>query len=193
MNWAIEHANKLAARSTVNAFGIVLFQLRHANVVKALHDSDYWAALDEVSGDRWHIFATVAATENTDHVAYFKLSGVDKSPRENLPLLKDFGLDAQEDLPCLLIFLLDADGETLQIRMGLKEDTVESAYRSLHEAIDVATRAIDRISAENFKNTLGVFAALELATTSYKHAALAKRAIPFAQILTTLLRKVAGA
>ena len=41
----------------VPLFGVVLFTEQHPFVTKCIHDSDYFAALDSLSGDHMAVFA----------------------------------------------------------------------------------------------------------------------------------------
>ncbi len=193
MNWAIEHAKKLGIGKGVDAFGVVLFDKTHGNVVKVLYDRAYWEALDEASGDRWQIFAATGLAQAASDVTLERMRSVDRSPNDNRLLLDDFGIASRNDLPCLVIFAQDKDGETLRVRMRLRDDTLDGAFQSLRETIGVATRAIEQIDESNFKNTEGVFAALDFAVASYKEAIVIKKLFPFVgQIAQKLLSKGSG-
>ena len=142
MNWAIEHAKRLGIGKGVDAFGVLLFDDTHANIVKILYDSTYWNALDAVSGDRWQIFATTSPAQAGRGGTLKRLTSIDRPPNDNRLLLEDFGMSSLDELPCLVIFAQDVDGETLRVRMRLNDDTLDSAFRSLRETIGVATRPL---------------------------------------------------
>lgn len=184
MNWAIEHAQRLGSEQLVNAFGVIVFEDRHAFIAKVLEERRYWAALDQVSGKRWHIFATTGVA---DDLTFRRMTAVDKQPSANLELLETFGLEAEGDLPCLLIFGIDQSAGIFQIRISLDDASSESAFNTLRDAIGAATVAIDNIAAANFKNTEGVFAALDLSVTSYKQFRFLKRNFKFLSLFAKLL------
>src|SRR3989442_2787330 len=61
MNWAIELSRKhQPSTGMANLYGVVVFSDAHAYIAKVLDDSRFWAALNEVSGSQWLVFATRA-------------------------------------------------------------------------------------------------------------------------------------
>ena len=198
MNWAVERARSLRRGDSSNVFGVILFTQKHPNLRRVLHDRLYWDALDEVSGDRWQIFATVAAAGHWDGApdpqatptlpdgAIFQMQQVWKEPRENKELLADFQLDDTSDLPSLLVFGESSDGEFYRLTVRLDDGSIERAFASLKGAIGAVTTALEDVRPENFSNVEGVFAAIDLSVTSYKQFSWIKRALPFVSLMAKL-------
>jgi hypothetical protein len=199
MNWAIEHSRRLGNKETVNAFGVILFEDRHAHIVKVLTDRHYWAALDQISGDRWYIFATTGVTDRSapstarddDDLVFRYMVAIESAPSANREALEAFGLEAESDLPCLLVFGIDESGEIFQILVSLDgtEASLDAAFAALRDAITVATTSIENIAAANFKNTEGVFASLDLAVSSRRQFRFLKKSFKVLSLFAKLLGK----
>lgn len=180
MNWAIELSEQWKRRGDiVHAFGLILYTDRHVHIKKVLADSDYWAALDEISGPKWPVFAIKPRQGGYGYPdipsGYMGMMvEVWKEPRENKPLLAAFGLSSTEDLPKLVVFCSGRDDEVLSHAISVKEGSVQEAYASLKAALEAATRAVEGIFPENSANGEGIHAALDITITSHKQWELVK-------------------
>ena len=202
LNWAVERARSLKKDDSPNVFGVILFTQRHPNLRRVLHDRLYWDALDEVSGDRWQIFATVAAmghwdrapdlsaTQSLPNGAIFQMQQVWIEPSENKELLADFQLDDTSSLPSLLVFGELTDGDFYRLTIRLDDSSIERAFASLKGAIGAVTTALEDVLPENFSNVEGVFAAIDLSVTSYKQFNWLKRALPIASLVAKLSKSL---
>lgn len=168
----------------VDIFGVILYTDKHANIKKVLRDQDYWDSFHERSGPHWMIFSIRPRPGRMEYPINEEIVGppgappppprlynmvpVWKEPKENFSLLQEFGIESTKHLPQLLVFTESARGEILKHSLRLKDSSVNEAYASIKEAIDLVTRAIAGISPENRKNSLGAFQAVDLAVSDYK-------------------------
>lgn len=200
MNWAVERSRRLRSIVRPNAFAVILFTERHANIRRVLHDSLYWDALNDISGDRWMIFVTMAVagqsrdpgTTNCPPGTFFHMVSEWKEPRENLQLLKDFELDSTSSLPSLLVFGEESPGQAYRMTIKLDDSSIDRAYSSLKGSIGAVTRALDDIEQNNFSNTEGVFAAIDLSVSSYRQFQWIERTLPLIKLLAKLLKGGGG-
>lgn len=145
-----------------NVFGVILYTDRNPFVLKMLRDDDFWNALHEISGPRWPIFAIRPASG-------YKTSRVPRStasakklmvpitrwhePSANRELLETFKIADTRQLPMLLVFAEGNKGEVLQIAFKIKDADQNSCYKSLKSIVEKCAEAIEKVTAENIKNT----------------------------------------
>ena len=61
MNELLREIDAFEKESTfVKVFGAIIYSDRHLHIKKLLRDEDYWRAFDEISGQRWAVFAARA-------------------------------------------------------------------------------------------------------------------------------------
>jgi hypothetical protein len=147
---AIVKLLKRPGRSQV--FGLVFYDVRHPFVKKALDDRDFWAALDALSGRRWAIFTPEVSKDlGAPSVADARAA------------LDSFGLvDEADRLPFLVIAAVSQhDGRLMTCQVPIETESAEAAFNSMREAVEIASKAIDRIEASNLKNTEEIFRVVE--------------------------------
>jgi hypothetical protein len=193
MNWAIKLAEHWRTKEgIVNAFGVILYTDEHPHIKKVLADQDYWDALHEISGEKWAIFSIKPKVGSYSYPKFPPgftglMVPVWKEPKENKPVLQEFELGSTEDLPQLVIFTHDENEEILQLSIKLEDKSVEQAYECLRAVIKAVATAIEHILPENIKKGEGVYAALDLAVSSYKQWQLIKRGVNFYKWIKDLL------
>ncbi|HYB98977.1 MAG TPA: hypothetical protein VEC57_07535 [Candidatus Limnocylindrales bacterium] len=117
---------------------------------KLLRDEDYWRALDEISGPRWAVFAIRAApgswqTPRLPAGVIGMLFNVWKEPKENQYLIDAFELGSTQNLPGLVIFTVDPDGEVHRAVFKVNDQSEILAYESLREVLTTIADALDRM------------------------------------------------
>ncbi len=187
MNWAFEFSKKYKPKAGLaDIYGVVLYTDAHPYIKKVLADDDNWKALNEISGDLWAIFSikplqgkygNPSDTFSSEFMEF--MVPVWKEPNENKTLLNEFQLESTEDLPLLLVFTQDNDGEILKLTFKIDEDSLENAYNSLRKIIEVITKAIEYVSPEYRKSPSGVFQAVKINTDSFITIEKIKKGIKF--------------
>ncbi len=184
MSWINDLTEKYRNRENlVDAFGLILYTDEHANIVKVLRDDDYWKSFNEVSGPNWAVFSIKPEKGHFDFPNFRPgemgfMVPIWKEPVKNKALLREFDLKSTEKLPLFLIFT-HAVGEILQIPMEIDDGSINKAYASIKEVIKIASKAIEGVSQENYKNPEGVFTALHHAMSNHKDMRRLKKGLDF--------------
>ena len=139
-NQLLEHHEKFSL------FGIILFTEVHAHVVKMLKDKEYYAALNEASGDQIAVFATmlfrgtlVYPSPPPGMLAY--MMPIWKEPSENKKVLSWFDVKDSTRLPLFVMF--GVDGEELYYqKYPLKSESVQELFNSLQETLSAISAQI---------------------------------------------------
>ena len=193
MNWAIELIEKHKPRSNeANIFGIIIFTDAHPHIKKALNDNDYWASLDEWSGEQWAVFATRVAKGSVGFPSFPDgcigyMVPVWKEPRSNKQLLDLFEITSTEHLPLLIVFTKTEDGIVLKNEIAIDEESTEAAYKSLKDSLRNISEALKDIDPSNLKNPLGVHGAVSLSVQNMKDWQCLKNGIKVWQWLKSIV------
>ena len=142
-------------------------------MAKALRDSDFWDALDEISGPRWPIFA-VKPLKDGEYRTSSSGPGLTSflvqtwvEPSSNLPILEDFGLSSSESLPCFVVFIWDDNDELQCISVPIIGEDQISVYHSIEEIVKGVAKAEQNVlpecrhNVELFRNVSGELEALK--------------------------------
>ncbi len=124
-------------------FGIILFTEAHPHVVKALKDTDYYAALNEVSGEQVVVFATMLFRGEYDYPSpppdsFALMHPIWKEPKENKQVLSWFDIKDSRDLPLFVLFGVD-DNELHYQRYPLKSASPQDVFNSLQEVLSAVS------------------------------------------------------
>ncbi len=193
MNWAIELIEKHKPKNNeASIFGIILFTDSNPHIKKVINDNDYWASLDEWSGQQWAVFATKAEKgsigfPNFPDGCIGYMVPVWKEPNSNKQLLSAFEIESTENLPLLVVFTKDQDGEVLKNQISIKDESVEIAYASLKDAMNTISKAIEIIEPSNLANPLGVHSAVSLSIQDMKDWQRLKSGIKLWQWLKSII------
>lgn len=143
--------------------GFILYTRKHANVVKILKDDDYWCGLDELSGPNWPIFAVRPLESRYCSCRGSSIPGTISmmvptyhEPNANRRVLKYFGLEESDDLPCFIVFMWDDNNQLCQIEWRIDDYSVETAYNSIKEVVELISKAEQDILPE-YKMSTSVF------------------------------------
>jgi len=153
--------------SVVKVFGAIIYSDRHPHVKKVLRDEDYWRSLNEISGQRWAVFAARAVEGHTEirgggpPGTLSMMIQVWVEPSENRILIEYLELESTEK-PIFIIFTRLKTGEILKSALRLDDSSTENAYKRLSEVIHDLTWAVEKIDRENIENYESVFNAVNM-------------------------------
>lgn len=147
-------------------FGFILYTDKDPYVVKVLRDEDFWKSLDRIFGDNWPIFAVRPLQRG-----YYQCSGGGRGgpsfmvqtwfePKDNLPIINDFGLDGTNELPLFVAFMWDDKDNLHEVTIPIVGNTKDEVYESLREIVEAITRVEAAILPE-YKRTENVFRNVE--------------------------------
>lgn len=143
--------------------GFILYTRKHANVAKILKDDDYWNSLDELSGPNWPIFAVrplesgyCSFRGRYDPGTINMMLPTYHDPNANIRVLKYFGLEEAGDLPCFIVFMWDDNNQLRQIDWKVNDYSIETAYNSIKEVVELISKAEQEILPE-YKMSTSVF------------------------------------
>ena len=154
----------------VKVFGTIIYSDRHPHIKKVLKDEDYWLALDEISGERWAIFAARAIEGKTEISgggppgSLGLLVQVWVEPSENSKLIEYFEIESTEK-PLFVIFTRLKNGNILKSILTLNDSSIEKAYDRLNKIIRDLTSSIEKIEKENIEDYETVFNAINMSVT----------------------------
>jgi hypothetical protein len=120
-------------------FGIILFTEAHAHMVKMLKDRQYYAALDEISGDQVVVFATMLFRGEYEYPepppnSFAMMKQIWKEPKENEKVLSWFGVKDSRHLPMFVLFGV-IENELYHQNHPLQSASVEDAFNSLQQVL----------------------------------------------------------
>ena len=153
--------------SIVKVFGAIIYSDRHPHIKKVLRDEDYWRSLNEISGQRWPVFAARAAEGHTEirgggsPGTLSMMIQVWVEPSENRKLIEYLGIESTEE-PEFVIFTRLKTGEILKSDLRLDDSSTENAYKRLGEVIHDLTWAVEKIDSENIEDYESVFNAVNM-------------------------------
>ena len=148
------------------AFAFLLYDVRNAEMLKVLRDSDYWRALDHLSGAYLTVFSFQAVEPQEDYAVERRgMSGItgaaDLGMKNQLILRSYFPLEGHLSLPALLFFQVEG-GEIVNYYLWqLTQQRVEDAFIELREAIGIAVKAVEQVAEENRGNAHEIFNLIE--------------------------------
>lgn len=131
--------------------------------MKILKDDDYWCSLDELSGPNWPIFAVrPLESRYCSHRGSYSTDTISMmlptyhEPNANRRVLKYFGLEESGDLPCFIVFMWDDNKQLCQIDWKIDDYSVDTAYNTIKEVVELISKAEQEILPE-YKMSTSVF------------------------------------
>lgn len=162
-------------------YGFILYTDADSYVCKVLKDNDFWTALDKISGSNWPVFAVRPLDKlqfMQQSMRFSKAQGpsvsymVNTSSKadSNLPIIRDFGLDVDNNLPCFVVFMWDDNDELQQMIINIEGRDIDSVYHSIEEIIKAVTNAEKAVEPQ-YKRTVNVFRNVisELEGLNFRH------------------------
>ena len=143
-------------------YGFILYTDKDPYVAKVLADSFFWKSLDAISGCNWPIFAVRPLkrgsykTKNSNPSTISMLVQTWDEPRENIPILKDFGMKDSDSLPLFIAFMWDDNDELQQLSVPIEGSDIDSTYRYI-ESIVKTISSVENSILPDFKRTVNVF------------------------------------
>jgi len=169
MNEILKEIDKFERdNSVVKVFGAIIYSDRHPHITMVLDNDYYWRSLNEISGQRWAIFATRAIKGHLEikggsehHGALSFMIKVWVEPSENKNLIKLLEIESTED-PVFVCFTRLKTGMILRSILSLDDSSVENAYERLKKIVSDLTYAVERIDTENIEDYESVFNAVDM-------------------------------
>lgn len=163
-------------------YGFILYTEENPYVCKVLRDDDFWKALDRKSGSNWPIFAArplqqgqmkVMGGGNSNYIGFMVQTW--NEPSNNIPVLRDFGLNDSQDLPMFVVFMWDDDGNLNEVAIPIQGRDTDSVYHSLEEIVQAIARVENAVLPE-YKGTVNVFrnVKFELESLKLKHKIISR-------------------
>ena len=129
-------------------YGLILYKVRHAHVVRMLRDEAFWDALDDESGPRWPIFAVRPTRErklcNMDRAYCLTFISLDLSLSDEDKMLQLFNLN-ELDLPCMVFFIWDDDDVLQQVTCPIKGKNKDEVYECVHSVVEIVAKSENQI------------------------------------------------
>jgi len=192
MSWVQDMARQHKTKEGVaNLFGVIMYTDAHPHVKKILRDDDYWAALDDLSGPRWSIFSVRVMPGRREFPppppdSFSFMVPVWREPASNKELLSVFQLDSTEQLPKLIVFAEDEQGDIHRSTIDIDDSSELSAYTSLKEAISKVATAVDYVSTEYLKENVQAFYAVKRAIDDHKQMQVLRHGLNLWQYLMSI-------
>lgn len=153
----------VASMSESRICGFILYKSTDASIVKVMRDPDYLRAIDEISGERWPVFAVKPLDPSRFEIKSSCMPGYigmmiteEVDPKANLPIINFFGLDNTSDTPCFVLFCWDDNDELLVTHYKLTNRSIEDAYNSIIEVIEEISKSEAMILPE-YRKQMGVY------------------------------------
>lgn len=156
-------------------YGFILYTDKDPYVAKVLRDDDFWDALNDISGSNWPIFAARPLQKGiykhscvSGGIGYMVQAW--EEPKDNLPIINDFGLQDSRELPLFVVFMWDDEDRIHEIFINIRGNDIDSVYSSLKEIVKAIAKVEDDVLTE-YKGTVNVFRNVksELESLKLKH------------------------
>lgn len=154
------------------AFAFILYDFENPQLRKILNDTEYWLALNQISGEYLTVFS-LNYKEKRKSVQNYKSELKGFQTLTNIPtnsnpskgtndlINKYFGNDIRVQYPAILFFQVDEDSVIDSLLVDLKEEMIEPAFLELKEYISSSVDALKEISPGNRGNIKEIFDSLE--------------------------------
>ena len=148
------------------AFAFLLFDVDSPELLKMLRDSDYWHALDQVSGRFLSVFTLLARAPKSDYRQERRgMSGVgpvhDPGMKVQLMLNTYFGLDGKIDFPAILLFQVEDGKLSGYCIVQLVANSVEGTFSEVRELLRDLTDALSSAGAKGRTDPQSSFEAIQ--------------------------------
>lgn len=133
-------------------FGILLFTESDPHIIKVLKDADYYAALDEITGNSVALFATILFQGEYKYPLpppgeIANMMPIWKEPRENKKILPWFNIRDSRELPLLVIFG-HQNRDFYYKKYRIKADTPEAIFNDLKDVLSRMSATLQKLGDE---------------------------------------------
>lgn len=175
-------------------YGFILYTEKDPYVIKVLRDEVFWKSFDCLSGANWPIFAVRPLK---DGKMTYKGSGYNDigfmvnvwdEPKDNLPILQDFGIEDSQELPLFVAFIWNDKDELNSISIPIRGRSIDEVYHSIEEIIKTIADVEAAILPEYmgtvnvFRNVESALKALNFKYKAYNFGKIAKRIGEFLRV-----------
>jgi hypothetical protein len=177
------------------AFAFILYDFDHPEVAKVLRDSDYWNALDQISGRFLTVFSFDLTGKNARRLQ--SSFGNPRSVRRRLHdstgfIGKRFGEEIKATMPSILFFQVSAGRVSNSHIVKLGADTVEEAFHEIRDALSVAVEAVHGVKLEFRSNTDEIFNLILTELKNRSTSFTVKRAVDWMGTVRDVIGKLTG-
>lgn len=149
------------------AFAFLIYDSENPQIIKILDDTEYWRALDNISGKLLSIYY-IHSKEKIFGEDLKAASGIEKRSmyagttegryETVVPMLKHYlALENNVHLPSILFFQTEGSLITDYFIVELKEEKIEDSFIELKSYIIAAVDRLKIIEKENYGNARGIF------------------------------------
>jgi hypothetical protein len=184
------------------AFAFILYDFENPQIRKVLNDTDYWQALNSISGNYLTVFSLNYRKEDNIDFSNYEFKGMQMlieiptiyNPSEgtNLLIERYFGNNINVRYPAVLFFQVDNNSVIDSLLIDLNERYIELAFEELKEYITSSVEALKKILPEYTRNNREIFDCLERNVETTRNLRKIKRVIRRGGSIIGLISSVKG-
>ena len=142
-------------------FGLLLFTEAHPHIIKALKDTDYYSALNEITGNEVALFATVLFLGEYEYPSpppgiRGMMVAIWKEPQENKKVLPWFDIQDSRELPFLIIFGHESREFYFQ-KYPIIADSPQDVFNCLRNVLTRISASVQKASEKSGFNKQKMF------------------------------------
>lgn len=140
-------------------FGLILFTEEHPHVIKMLRDTDYYDALDKITGDQIAVFTTMLFRGEYTYPSpppgtFAMMRPIWKEPQENKKILSWFDIEDTRALPLFVLFGMEGNALYYQ-KYPIQSKSVEDMFNSLQQMLSVVSDVAKKDTGSDRKAVFG--------------------------------------
>ena len=188
----IEICNSHRDNNKALAFAFILYDFENPQIHKVLNDSDYWIALNKISGEYLSVFSINYKPEDNETTLFLTSFDYNDNPSEATNKLIEtyFGEEVEVSYPAILFFQVNNESVIDSLLIELKEEKIEDAFIELKQNIEASVNALKKIHKENSRNFEEIFDLVEQKVKANKNAKEIKRVAKTAGNIVALASSV---
>jgi len=198
----IELCEKHRNENRALAFAFLLYDFENPQIIKVLEDTDYWNALNVISGKYLSVYyintkeqffaEDLNASDGIEKRGLYPIKGGSKL-ETIIPMLKKYlALETDVRMPSILFFQVEGELISDYYIIELSEETIENSFIELKAYIAEAVKSLKRIDPTCYKNYQPIFECLKKEVKSEKFRKVSFRSVqkfPVQLLLSWLLGK----
>jgi hypothetical protein len=130
------------------AFAFILYDFNHPEIIKTLHDQDYWKALDCISGK----YLTVFSFHHFD-----RRSRSDDFKNSQQFIEERFGIELSKARPSVLFFQITNGQVSVPFAVEIQSETVQQAFVEIRGILSDVVDSLKEVMPEFRHNTAETF------------------------------------